>query len=137
MYESIADAELEVERRMSFWNRIPIPWDSIPSWIFGRGWHVPRAGTAHSSDRHGFWKELWRLRKALDIDVEHSGSVDIFDHFGCAPYNDNEVKQARRQQARPILLSISEAASESELARHAILLLAAFDVADASPDEIS
>lgn len=104
---------------MSFWD-----------WIFGRGKHVPRKGPAHSSDRHGFWRDLWKLRKALDIDPEHSGSVDIYDHFGCAPYNDNDVKRERRDVARPILLTALIADEDSDLREHARLLLAGFNEAD-------
>jgi hypothetical protein len=101
-------------------------WD----WIFGRGKYVPRDGTAHSSDRYGFWKDIWKLRKFLNLDIEHSGSVDIYDHFGCAPYNDNEIKQERRRSYRPLLQVLAATSSDDELRQHARLLLDAFDVAD-------
>jgi hypothetical protein len=103
---------------MSFWD-----------WIFGRGRHVPRRGPAHSSDRHGFWRDLWQLRRKLNIDPEHSGSVDVYDHFGCAPWNDNDVKRERRDRWRP-LLQILRSARDEELAEHAEKLLEAFEVAD-------
>lgn len=97
---------------MSFWD-----------WVFGLGKRVPRKGPAHSSDRHGFWKDLWKLRKSLGIEPEHSGSVDIYDHFGCAPYNDNPTKRERRDNARWALYALSNKPEARQL-------LKAFDEAD-------
>ena len=100
-------------------------WD----WIFGRGKDEDRKGPAHSSDRHGFWKDLWKLRKFLDLDIDHSGSVDIYDHFGCAPWNDNETKRERRKQWRPVLRTLASHQSP-DVHIHALQLLVAFDEAD-------
>jgi hypothetical protein len=101
-------------------------WDKI----FGKGEDHPRDGPAHSSDRHGFWKDLWKLRKSFEANIEHSGSVDIYDHFGTVPYNDNHVKQERRDVARPILLGISKVSKDDELKAQITALLAAFEAAD-------
>lgn len=106
---------------MSFWD-----------WIFGKGKDVNRDGPAHSSDRHGFWRDLWKLQKRLRIDQEHSGSVDIYDHFGCHPYNDNDVKRERRDVARPALSVIAATSLDQEASKHARLLLTAFNAADAA-----
>jgi hypothetical protein len=79
------------------------------------------------SDRHGFWKDLYRLRPALNIDEGPSGSQDIYDHFGCAPYNDNDVKRERRDRARLVLGFIDRAHPSRGSADN---LLDAFDEAD-------
>lgn len=103
---------------------------SLWDWLFGRGKHVPRRGPAHSSDRAGIFKDLWKVRKLLNIDPAHSGSVDIYDHFGCAPYNDNDVKRERRDAYRFVLAPLR--ALDGRLGKEVRALLAAFDEADAA-----
>lgn len=103
---------------------------SLWDWLFGKGEHKRRKGPAHSSDRHGFWKDLWQVRRVLRIDPDHSGSVDIYDHFGCPPYNDNEVKRQRRGDARPVLLAAFAITPDDELRQHVQSLLSAFQRAD-------